>query len=72
MTSATETRERLAKEDPGFRRLLRKHEELAERLGALQALRHPSEAEQLEVVKLKKQKLVVKDHMEQLLERSDD
>ena len=70
MTPITEVRERLALEDEDYQRLLHKHNEYEERLQQLNDIRFPSEEEQLEETKLKKLKLVVKDHMEELVRRA--
>ena len=72
MTTASETRERLSREDANFQRLARKHREYEERLGKLQVRRYLSDAEKLEEIKLKKLKLAVKDHMEELVRRETE
>jgi uncharacterized protein YdcH (DUF465 family) len=70
MGSRVELRERLLREDPGFKRLARKHEEYDSRLQALQSRRYLSDEEKLEQVTLKKLKLAVKDQMEAMLEET--
>ena len=70
MDAATETRERLLKEDPQFQRLARKHREYEARLAELQAKRYPTEEEQREEAQLKKLKLSIKDEMERILRTS--
>ena len=70
MTPITQVRERLALEDEDYQRLQGKHSEYEERLRLLKEIRFPSEDEQLEETKLKKLKLAVKDHMEELVRRA--
>ena len=70
MNSATEVRERLAKEDALFQRLARKHQEYDERLGELRSRKYLNEDEQLEEVRLKKLKLALKDQMEEIVRRA--
>lgn len=67
MDVPAETRERLIRDNPSFRRLARKHEEYEDRLQDLQGRRFPSEEEKMEEVTLKKLKLQVKDEMERIL-----
>ena len=67
MGSAVETRERLAQQDPHFRRLVEKHQELESRLDELSAQRWLSAEEQLEAAKAKKMKLAIKDEMEAMI-----
>jgi len=67
MTQTSDVREQPAEQSPDYQRLARKHEELSRRLNEFQALRHPSQAERLEAIKLKKAKLAVKDRMEALI-----
>jgi uncharacterized protein YdcH (DUF465 family) len=66
----SEMRDRLMREDAGFQRLARKHEEYDERLQALQSRKYLSEEEKLEEVTLKKRKLMIKDQMEAMLHES--
>lgn len=70
MNVGTEERDRLARHDPNFRRLLDKHEEYDRRLSELRSRRFLSAAEQLEEVKLKKLKLAIKDQLEAMVRRS--
>ncbi len=72
MTPSAEVRERLALEDGDYQRLQNKHREYEERLRHLKDIRFPSKEEQLEETKLKKLKLAVKDHMEELVRRAAD
>lgn len=72
MDSPAEIRDRLTREDPRFRRLVDQHREYDRRLVEFQSRRWLSEDERVEVVKLKKLKLAVKDEMEAMLRRTDD
>ncbi len=72
MNAATEVRERLAREDTNFQRLVRKHREYDQRLEELRARKYLNEDEQLEEVRLKKLKLAVKDQMEAMIRREAD
>jgi uncharacterized protein len=60
-------RELLIRTDEEFHRLADKHHELEGRLHELTAKHYLSEPEQVEEVTLKKQKLQVKDRMENIL-----
>ena len=53
-----------------FRTLAAQHSELHQKLEALEAKSHLTDEEQIEEVRLKKQKLRVKDQMNALLARS--
>ncbi len=72
MSSVSETRQRLAQKDPTYQRLFRKHQEYELRLSGLRDRRHLTGSEQVEEVKLKKLKLALKDHLEQLVRRAAD
>jgi uncharacterized protein YdcH (DUF465 family) len=63
-------RELLLQTDEEFHQLAAKHHELEERLHELTSKPYLSEAEQLEQVNLKKQKLQLKDRMEGILRRN--
>jgi len=67
MSSATEVREQLVKQDAHFRALHQKHGEYENRLEELRAAKYLSDEEKLEEVRLKKLKLALKDQMEQLV-----
>jgi uncharacterized protein YdcH (DUF465 family) len=67
MTDPKDTRERLMREDPNYRRLGHKHEEYEQRLAELQSKKFLSEEEKTEETKLKKLKLRAKDEMETLV-----
>ncbi len=60
-------RERLARDDGGYRRLLAKHHEYDERLEELRSRRFLSDEEKVEEVRLKKLKLAMKDRMEAMV-----
>lgn len=62
-------RDELSKTDEEFHRLATKHHELEDRLHELTAKHYLSEPEQVEEVTLKKQKLQLKDRMEDILRR---
>lgn len=59
----------LLKTDDEFHTLVEKHHQLDDRLHELTAKHYLSEPEQLEEVNLKKQKLQIKDRMEDILRR---
>lgn len=67
MENAPDVRERLAKEDPNFQRLLRKHREYDQRLQELQSRKFLSDEEKIEEIEIKKHKLALKDQMEQMV-----
>ncbi len=64
-----ELREILFQSDQEFRGLALKHHELDDRLHELSARPFLSDSEQLEEIQLKKQKLHLKDQMEDMLRR---
>jgi uncharacterized protein YdcH (DUF465 family) len=70
MNSALEVRRRIAREDPNYQRLARKHEEYDQRLEELRARKYLSADEQMEEVRLKKLKLALKDQMEAIVKQS--
>ncbi len=67
MNRTAEIRDRLAREDSNYQRLVRKHQEYDKRLAELRDRRFLTDDEQLEEVRLKKLKLALKDHMEELV-----
>ncbi|MBZ5640274.1 MAG: hypothetical protein LAO51_16130 [Acidobacteriia bacterium] len=73
MESNDAVRERLSRDDEGYRRLAQKHQEYDRRLEELRGLRYPTEVEKLEEIRLKKLKLAMKDQMEERIrvERRD-
>jgi len=64
-----ELRERLLDSDHEFRDLATKHHQLDERLHELASRHFLTEPEQLEESQMKKQKLRLKDRMEELMRR---
>ena len=71
MNQAPGVRERLAEEDPNFRRLARKHREYDERLRELLSRKFLTNEEKIEIVNLKKHKLALKDQMEEIVRSVD-
>ena len=59
--------ERVSRDDPGYLRLRVIHREYDRRLEELRSQRYLSDEEKLEEVRLKKQKLALKDQMEAML-----
>ena len=62
-------REPLLQTDEEFHKLATQHHELEDRLKELTAKHYLSESEQVEEVRVKKQKLQLKDRMEDILRR---
>ena len=62
-------KELLLQTDEEFHKLADRHHELEDRLNELTAKQYLSQPEQLEEVNLKKQKLQLKDRMEDILRR---
>jgi hypothetical protein len=70
MSNALEARRQLAREDPDYQRLARKHREYDARLNELRSHKYLSDEEQMEEVRLKKLKLALKDQMEAIVRRT--
>lgn len=70
MENAARIRERLADDDPNFRRLLGKHQEYEKRLEELQSQKFLTDEEKIEEVNIKKRKLALKDEMEEMVRRA--
>jgi uncharacterized protein YdcH (DUF465 family) len=68
-TDFEELRRKLLQTDEKFRQLATLHHDLDEKIHNLAARHYLSEPEQLEEVRLKKQKLQLKDQMESILRR---
>ena len=68
-TDFEELRLKLLETDDEFRQLATQHHDLDEKIHNLAARHYLSEPEQLEEVRLKKQKLHLKDQMESILRR---
>ena len=68
-TDFEELKRKLLQTDEEFRQLATKHHDLDEKLHAYADRHYLSEPEQLEEVTLKKQKLHLKDRMENILRR---
>lgn len=69
MTSLPADHVRLQQLDDEYRRAAEKHRSYDERLGQLQTKLFLTEEEKLEEVRLKKQKLLAKDRMEEIAAR---
>jgi len=70
MNEVSDIRERLAEEDPDFRRLHIKHQEYEKRLEELQSSKFLTEQEKIEEVQIKKLKLALKDEMQEIIRRT--
>jgi uncharacterized protein YdcH (DUF465 family) len=69
MMSFQQLKESLLQNDEGFRQLADQHCALDARLGELAAQHYSTGADALEIARLKKRKLQLKDHMEAILRR---
>jgi uncharacterized protein YdcH (DUF465 family) len=69
MNEQSTLRERLLQTDQEFNQLAARHHELEDRLLQLTSKHYLSQPEQLEETNLKKQKLQLKDRMEDILRR---
>jgi uncharacterized protein len=69
-TDFEELKRKLLQTDEEFRQLATLHHDLDEKIHSLAARHYLSEPEQLEEVRLKKQKLYLKDQMESILRRA--
>jgi uncharacterized protein YdcH (DUF465 family) len=69
MNEQSTLRERLLQTDQEFNQLAARHHELEDRLLQLTAKHYLSQPEQVEETNLKKQKLQLKDRMEDILRR---
>ena len=65
-------KDRQLRTDNGFRQLVEQHHELDTRLHELGLLPYLSEPEQAEEITLKKRKLRLKDHMQDILRRHEN
>jgi len=72
MTDIEATRHQLLERDAQFRQLSSDHLALDDQLRSLSRKPHLSDDEQLEEVRIKKEKLRVKDQMEALVRRHQD
>lgn len=72
MTDSEETRRLLLNRSDAFRQLSADHHSLDDRLKVLASKLHLTDDEQLEEVRLKKEKLRLKDQMEVLVKRHLD
>ena len=68
-TDLQEVKNRLMATNEEFSRLAKEHSQYAQQLEELSSQSHLTESEQLEEVKLKKQKLFLKDQMEKILQQ---
>jgi uncharacterized protein YdcH (DUF465 family) len=68
-TDLEELKRKLLQEDEEFRQLASKHHDLDQRLHGYAERHYLTEPEQFEEIKLKKQKLHLKDRMESILRR---
>jgi uncharacterized protein YdcH (DUF465 family) len=68
-TDFEELKRQLLQNDEEYRQLATRHHDLDEQIHGLTARHYLSEPEQLEEVRLKKQKLQLKDQMESILRR---
>ncbi|MPZ17887.1 MAG: DUF465 domain-containing protein [Luteitalea sp.] len=71
-TASHELREHLLRTNTEFRELWERHHELDVQIVEMADKPHLSESDQLEEIRLKKQKLQLKDRMEELLRRHAD
>ena len=67
LNTQDELKAHLIATDEHFRTLTNQHHEYDVRLEALEAMSHPTEAEQLEEIRLKKLKLHLKDQITEML-----
>jgi uncharacterized protein YdcH (DUF465 family) len=72
MNGQSPNAEHVPETDEEFHSLSTQHRQLDDRLHEIASKPHPSDDEQLEEVKLKKQKLHLKDRMEDILRRQRD
>jgi uncharacterized protein YdcH (DUF465 family) len=71
-TDTQQLKDHLLQTDSGYRQLVEQHQGLDSRLRELAGLHYLSEVEQTEEVTLKKQKLQLKDRIENILRRHGD
>lgn len=69
MPDTQDLKEQLLRTDAEYRELYHLHHQLDEQIRSLSSTPHLSEAQQLEEIRLKKRKLLLKDRMEDIVRR---